>query len=108
MFPEKIRCFVAELVQRTEAGQLPWKYDDYDAVHCTQADFSVSLHYSLNTRESCAQFLLIYRDAEDRDYEFQTTDDSSDYLLARRLFDTARASGIALPFGWRRMDLTPT
>jgi hypothetical protein len=101
MFPEKVRRFVSELVQRTEAGELPWKYDYFDAVFCTAKDFSARLLYSQNSRQSCTQFVLVYRDAQDNLYDFRITslaDDADDYGLARQLFDTARASGMALPF----------
>jgi len=101
MFPEKVRRFVAALVRRTEASELLWKYDYFDAVFCTEKDFSARLLFSQNSRDCCTQFVLIYRDAEHNDYDFCVTSedaDLSDFQLARQLFDTARASGMALPF----------
>ena len=101
MFPEKVRHFVSELVQRTEAGELSWTYDYFDVVFCTAKNVSARLLFSQNSRESCTQFVLVYRDAEDNLYDFCVTslaNDITDYHLAKQLFDTARASGMALPF----------
>lgn len=101
MFPEKIRRFVVELVQRTEAGQLPWRYDYFDAVYCRADDFSAKLLYSMNTRDSCMQFVFIYRDSEENDYDFCVRNDEKDpcdFDLAQQLFDTARVSRLSLPY----------
>ena len=103
MFPEKIRRFVSQLTERTESGELVWRYDYYDAVFCTGPDFSAKLLYAMNARDSCTQFTFFYRDAEDNDYEFIAQSDArdpTDYQLAGQLFDTARASGLALPYSY--------
>ena len=57
----------------------------------------------MNARDSCTQFTFFYRDAEDNDYEFIAQSDArdpTDYQLAGQLFDTARASGLALPYSY--------
>ncbi|WP_431049532.1 hypothetical protein [Roseateles sp. L2-2] len=98
MFPDKIRRFVSRLLQRTEAGEIPWEYDLFDAVAWKEKDFAVSLHYSFNGREDCGVFRFVYRDAQGSDFEFFTNSDNADYPLTKHLFDSAQATKMELPF----------
>lgn len=98
MFPDKIRRFISKLVLRTEAGEIPWEYDLYDAVAWKEADFSISLEYSFNAREACGVFRFVYRDSQRQIHEFTTTSDSEDYPMTKHLYDCALATEIRLPF----------
>ncbi|MDH0862910.1 hypothetical protein [Mitsuaria sp. GD03876] len=98
MLPDKIRRFVSKLVQRTEAGEIPWEYDLFDAVAWREKDFSVSLEYSFDAKNACGVFRFVYRDAAGQRYEFYTNSDCDDYPMTKHLFDSAQATKMELPF----------
>lgn len=100
MFPPKIVNFVRNLIVETDNGHLSWFYDDNLAEVTTKnSNFTVVLQYSFNQLLEVGQFTLSYHNAdENKEYRFHTTQEYSDYELARRLYDSAQSSRISLPF----------
>lgn len=100
MFPPRIKEFARELIEKTNAGDISWEYDDNSSsVYLSSNDFAVTLRYSFSQIEECGEFVLLYYDlVEQKEYRFYTNQTWNDYDVARRLFESAQSSGMRLPF----------
>jgi hypothetical protein len=96
MLPAKVQELIKSLRDKTESGELQWNYNDDDStVSLDQDKYWISVRYSFNTTEEVGQFQIIYFDKEtQKQHYFLTTEEYRDYELARRLFDSAQASGL--------------
>jgi hypothetical protein len=100
MLPSKVSDFLSSLRYKTEAGELQWNYDDENTeVVLDNNDFWVSIAYSFNTVEEVGQYRIVYLDkGTNKHYVFSTSEIYSDYEIARKLFDSAQASGLRFGF----------
>ncbi|EIY6182708.1 hypothetical protein MND25_004687 [Vibrio parahaemolyticus] len=96
MLPIKINELIVKLVEKTEAGQIQWVYDDEStSVSAQLPSFSITIEYSFNMLEEVGQYRVIYFDFnQNQQYYFMTSQMYNDYELVRRLFDSAQSSGL--------------
>ncbi|MGP3659718.1 hypothetical protein [Burkholderia glumae] len=100
MLPRNVADLVVQLRDRTERGEFTWHYDDNNAVVSLETQpFGISVEYDFNTIEEVGEFKIIYRDnQENKIYHFSTDQRYNDFEVARRLFDSAQASGLKFKF----------
>lgn len=99
MWPEKIKDFVKSLIAKTEERVFLWDFDENnDCVVLKEKFFQVTLKYSYNGEVGMGEFVLFYYDESNHQYRFYTNQEWGDYDLAQRLFSSAQASKLQLPF----------
>ncbi|VWC27219.1 hypothetical protein BST28156_06210 [Burkholderia stagnalis] len=98
MLPEKIQNLVVQLRERTESGEVKWRYDD-DASRVTtdQDTYTLSITYRFDDVEEVGRFNIKYDNKKNfKEYFFSTTQQYRDYELVRSLFDSAQSSDLDL------------
>ncbi|WP_155641831.1 hypothetical protein [Burkholderia cepacia] len=98
MLPARIKALVIQLYERTEAGEIKWRYDD-DASRVTtyQDTYTLSITYRFDDIEEVGRFNIKFDNKENyKEYFFSTSQQYSDYELVRSLFDSAQSSDLDL------------
>jgi len=93
MLPEKIRKFVVELFNKTNAGNINWQYLAEDAcVIARLPRFNVEIEYHFDLNEEIALFRLIHTSNETGSSTvFVVKQFDKDYDDVRSLYEAAQA-----------------
>jgi hypothetical protein len=101
MLPPNLVNFIAALIQKTNAGQFTWSFDDINtSISLRTSGFSIDVFYSFNEIKEIGQYLIIYKVAgDDNEYRFVTDQYSErEYELIQGLFNSAQGSALSFPF----------